>query len=140
MNRVDVVYVLILDEFEEKVLMVKNKPFGNWTLPGGTVEEGETLEHAAKREVMEETGLTVEVGKLLALNEAFRKNANNHVLFITFKAKVLGGELAVQDTDDVSEVEWKDINIANELMPYFEGGIEKLLESSVPYRFQGVQE
>jgi 8-oxo-dGTP diphosphatase len=139
MKRVDVVYALIINEDNEKVLMVKNKPYNNWTLPGGSVEKGETLELAVVREVKEETGLTVEIGQLLAVNEAFRTRANNHVLFITFNAEVVAGELMIQDTDDVSEVEWIDIHRANELLPYFEGGIQKLVESSIPYTYQGVQ-
>ncbi|WP_224654313.1 NUDIX domain-containing protein, partial [Escherichia coli] len=45
MNRVDVVYSVILKK--GKVLMVKNRKYDNWTLPGGGVEKGETLEQAA---------------------------------------------------------------------------------------------
>lgn len=53
MKRVDVAYVLLFDEQEKNVLMVKNKGMKSsyYTLPGGTVERGETLEEAAIREV-----------------------------------------------------------------------------------------
>ena len=58
MKRVDVAYVLLYDEQENKVLMVKNKgeQSSYYTLPGGAVEPGETLVEGAIREVKEETG------------------------------------------------------------------------------------
>jgi len=83
MIRVDVVYALIYKEKENKILMVHNKGSG-WSLPGGAVEEGETLEQAVIREVKEETNLTIEAGEIVAVNEAMFKERGHHALFITF--------------------------------------------------------
>lgn len=142
MKRVDVAYSLIHDEGQNKVLMVKNNKYNNWSLPGGGVEKSETLAAAAVREAKEETGFTVEVGDIVAVNEAFMTKGDHHALFVTFKAKIVGGEIAIQDKDEkvgISEVKWVDLDTAAELMPYHENGVKVLLESSVPYVFQGVR-
>ena len=49
MQRVDVVYALIHDEETDKILMVHNVEQNVWSLPGGAVEKGETLEEALVR-------------------------------------------------------------------------------------------
>ncbi|WP_026695372.1 NUDIX hydrolase [Peribacillus kribbensis] len=134
MIRVDVAYAFIYNEDKDKILMVNNKGSG-WSLPGGAVEKGETLEQAVIRETKEETGLTIE--NVVAVNEAFFKEIGHNALFITFKTKVIEGEISIQFEDEISEVEWVGIQRANELMPYHPTGVEKLLKCSSIYTFQG---
>ncbi|GIN74233.1 DNA mismatch repair protein MutT [Bacillus sp. J14TS2] len=136
MKRVDVAYVFIYDKNDKKVLMVNNKGSG-WSLPGGAVEQGETLEQAAIREVEEETSLRIEVQDVIAVNEAFFEEKEHHALFVTFKAEIVGGKVSIQYKDEILEIKWVDVQTANELMPYHRGGVGSLLKSSAPYTYQG---
>lgn len=65
----------------------------SWSLPGGKVEEGEPLADALVREMREETGVDVEVGRLLYVCDHVRGGA--HVLHITFEARRVGGAAGV---------------------------------------------
>jgi len=90
---------------------------GLWSVPGGRVEDGETPEHAAAREVLEETGLQVEVGKLLASVRI------GDYLVHDFAAEVTGGELRAGD--DASDVRWCSFEEA-ELLPLTPGLLDEL--------------
>jgi 8-oxo-dGTP diphosphatase len=84
-----------------RLLMVRRghaPAMGTWSLPGGRVEPGETLDQAAAREVLEETGLIVEVGELIQTVSVFG------YLVHDFAATVIGGTLAAGD--DASDVRW----------------------------------
>jgi ADP-ribose pyrophosphatase YjhB (NUDIX family) len=62
----------------------------SWSLPGGKLEEGETLAAALVREMREETGLDVEPGRLLYICDHLPGNGT-HVVHMTFEARRTGG-------------------------------------------------
>ncbi|NCB45074.1 MAG: NUDIX hydrolase [Clostridia bacterium] len=87
--------VVIFNDRKE-VLMVKHHQDGKdiWLVPGGSIEEGENALEAARREVLEETGLNVEIGKMLwHVEEVSPRRGQRFVNF--FLGEVTGGTLVV---------------------------------------------
>jgi 8-oxo-dGTP diphosphatase len=81
---------------DKSIVLVRRKdePFKDmYALPGGHVEYGETVEEAVVREVKEETGLDVRVGKLLAVYSDPDRDPRGHVVSVVFDCFETGGEL-----------------------------------------------
>ena len=70
-----------------RVLMIRS-PRRGWEFPGGQVEEGEDLVAALKREVLEETGINVDVGALAGVYS----NLKSHIVMFDFLCRSVGGE------------------------------------------------
>ena len=95
------------------VLLVKRRyePLaGRWSLPGGTVELGETLQGALAREMQEETGLEVEVGAVIEVFDRIMYDAENrveyHFVLVDYLCRPIGGHLAAgSDVADAQFVE-----------------------------------
>ena len=94
----------VIVEHEGRLLLVRHvKPgaYDFWVAPGGGVKGSESLEEAAAREAREETGLEVQVGKLLYVEEFFNPECR-HVKF-WFTASLIGGQLNWSHPDAVAE-------------------------------------
>lgn len=78
---------------------------GQWSVPGGRVEWGETLAEAVEREVAEETGLTVRCGSFVGWVE--RMGPGHHYVIMDFRADVVGEPaVTLRAGDDASEAAW----------------------------------
>lgn len=76
---------------------------GLWSLPGGRVERGEFLADALRREVLEETGLDVEVGELAGILEV--PGDEFHYVILDFHSTV-SGDISARPGTDASDVRW----------------------------------
>jgi len=86
------------------VLIRRRNPPHGWALPGGFVDEGERVEDAARREVLEETGLEVELTALLYVYSDPARDPRRHTMSVVFVARPLpGGAQAPTAGDDAAE-------------------------------------
>ena len=88
----------IIIEVADGILLIerKNEPLG-WALPGGFVDYGETLEHAAVREAQEETALSVVDLRLMGCYSDPRRDPRHHTISTVFVAKGEGTPHAGDD-------------------------------------------
>ncbi|BCJ76308.1 putative MutT/NUDIX-like protein [Catellatospora sp. IY07-71] len=102
---------LVVDE-RGGVLMQRRADSGNWSLPGGVMEIGETLQQCVIREVKEETGLEIEITGLLGIYTdpqhviAYADGEVRQEFNITYHGRVVGGTIAV--SHESTEVRFLD--------------------------------
>ena len=96
-------------EARPRVLLIRRKkePFaGSWAMPGGFVDENERLEDAARRELEEETGVSVaELEQLYTAGDPGR-DPRGWTVSVVFLAQVNAADVKPQAADDAEEVSW----------------------------------
>ena len=101
--------VIFLNEHKQVLLQERKSPLGYWGLVGGLMELGESTEEAARREVLEETGMTlssVELFNIFSGRDFFVRVAENgdefYVVTTVYLAKDFSGEPVVNDNESLS--------------------------------------
>jgi ADP-ribose pyrophosphatase YjhB (NUDIX family) len=138
--RIRVAVLLVRDG---AVLLVRHRKPGReyWLVPGGGVDPGETLEEAGRREVLEETGLEVEMGRPVLICEAIDPEGSRHVLNVYFQGSVSGGTLKLGEEPVLTGVDWFPAASLRTLETYppIGGELAAILEAGFPpgVRFLG---
>lgn len=92
----------IVDE-QNRILLLKRRDSGNWTMPGGTLEPNESIKDCLVREVLEETGLKVTPYHIINVYSnphaivAYSDGEVRREFSILFDVKIVGGSLAIDD-------------------------------------------
>ena len=96
---------------EGRILLVKRKyppKKGNWAIPGGSVNLGESLQAAAEREIMEETGVIIKAKEPVYTFDLIEHDSKGDVIFhyviVDLLAEYVSGDL--HPADDVSDARW----------------------------------
>ena len=106
---VDIIIELV-DQPEKSIVLIerRNPPYG-WALPGGFVDVGETLEHAAVREAREETCLDVKLKVLLGCYSNPQRDPRGHTVSPVYIAEARGVPQAADDAKNLRCVAVKDL-------------------------------
>ena len=100
-----------------KILLIKRRSnvfAGTWVFPGGMVEYGETVEQAVVREAKEETGLDIEIIRLIGVYSDPKRDPRFHSVGISFLCRVKGGNL-LKESDESTEARYFSLEEARKL-------------------------
>lgn len=135
------VSVIVINS-DKQILLVKHRkgPRQYWVLPGGRLEYGEDFNECGVREVKEETGLDVEIDKIVFLSEAIAPDRSRHIVNVYLSATHVGGTMRLGNEPVLAAVEFRAIDDLKTLALYppvaaqilesclgsFDGGIKYL--------------
>jgi 8-oxo-dGTP diphosphatase len=113
---------------------------GEWSLPGGVLECGETLREAVIREAREETGLVIEAGEMLGVYERIIRSDDGrvryHYVLIDFLCRPVSGDL--QAGSDAADVRWfkpeelGSLNLPRDTNEVIVKGLKRATETANP--------
>ena len=118
-----------------KILM--SKQWDGYDFPGGGIELGEPTKNALIREVKEETGIDVEIGKILHCEHSFFKLPFKgnfvHSIHMYYECQMIGGELSAEFLDEqekqyADKPEWISLSDIEQVKIYSSGNVSDVLE------------
>ncbi len=132
----------IIFEGGNVLLAQRGKPpsLGNWSVPGGALKLGETLEDACRREVLEETGLDIElISRFTVLDRITRdqwERVRYHYVLVDYVCRPAGGSL--NPGGDVSDVKWCPLGELSEIQPMTRGTVQVILDAAEEMRTRNI--
>ena len=106
---------------------------GLWEFPGGSVEFGEKLADALKREILEEFGVQVEVGPLLDICDHILPEEGQHWVSPTFICRIISGTPTILESGKSSQIGWFDLNqLPNDLTVISRENLTHYVEKITP--------
>lgn len=138
-NSVKVAVSAVVQDNQGRILLIRRSDNGKYSIPGGGLEAGETVAQAVVREVLEETGIEVDVTDLVGVFSnpdhviAYDDGEVRQEFSVCFRAKPIGG--APRLSDESTAVEWVPLEQLRELdiHPSIMLRIRKGLEGTDPY-------
>jgi 8-oxo-dGTP diphosphatase len=95
---------------ENKLLVIKDRYQIGYKLPGGHIDKDEEICEALKREVLEETGVKIEFESIISLGHFSPAQFGESNLYVVCSAKALSYDINIQDTQEILEAKWIDID------------------------------
>ncbi len=123
---------------EKFLLIQRGKPprLGQWSIPGGRQELGETIKEAAIRETKEETGLSVQITDFLGVIDSIQKDKDGqveyHATLVDFSAKWISGVASA--SSDAMNVAWHELDDIEGLDLWTE--TSRIIRTSAKLRFE----
>jgi 8-oxo-dGTP diphosphatase len=114
---------IVRDE-AERILLIRRSDNGSWSLPGGMMEPGERVADCVVREVREETGLEVEVVRLVGVcsdpaftHVTYPNGDQVHFVSATFECRVIGGQPRPDGDESLEVAYWVPDSLPETIVP-----------------------
>lgn len=95
---------------DEKLLVIKDRFYPGYKLPGGHIDKGEFIKDAIKREVFEETGIDIEFESIMNIGHFNPGQFGESNIYFVCTAKPLTKEITINDSSEIIEARWIDID------------------------------
>ncbi len=95
---------------DNKLLVIKDKIWQKYKLPGGYIDDKENISQAAIREVFEETGIEVEFDSIVSLGHFYPSQFEQSNLYVVCRAKALSCEINIVDCEEIIEAKWMTLD------------------------------
>jgi len=117
---------------DNKLLVIKDRIWQKYKLPGGHIDDRENISTALLREVLEETGIRVEFESIVSLGHFSPGQFNESNLYVVCRARALSKEIHIQDKNEIIEARWLDLNeylSCEDVHPYNKNLVQNALRS-----------